>query len=53
VPIGVYNNRKMTQFLGSDVVKTQNEQKNGVMRKNVLNKNFLVRIENFTSILSG
>ena len=44
----MYTNRKMTDFLGSDVVKTQNETENGIKRKNVLNKNFLAKIDNFS-----
>ena len=53
IPVGVYTNRRMTQFFGSDVVQEQNKKMEGIKRKSVLNKNLFKEVPEFSSLLGS
>ena len=50
MPVGVYTNRKMIQFVGSDIVQAQIKNKEGVSRKSLLNKKLFKEFDDFSTI---
>ena len=48
--MGVYTNRKMTQFLGSDIVQDQTQAKGYAHHRNILNKKLFKVLDVFSTI---